>query len=140
MLLRHSSVLFSLSYILQSKYNILLEDLISVPFIIFEASIYLYLSTLHEMIDNLTHNVSLVLDHSPTHPQPSICGIYNQCWLKQIKLQTFNLFTKEWKLVKFYVYLVPPTKEFGTGVAKHIFSKFLSPFRRPQSMALKTVL
>lgn len=42
--------------------------------IIAEASIYLYLSTLHETIDNLTQSIFLflVLHHSPTQPQPKL--------------------------------------------------------------------
>lgn len=63
------------------------------PLVIFDPSIYLHLSTLHKLKDNLMHCIYFfrVLYHSPTSPQfrtkhcvefyKSICGIYNQCWL-----------------------------------------------------------
>lgn len=71
--------------------------------IIFDTSIYLYLSTLHEMIDNPIYSIFPVLFY--TIPQPHSYSKLNtvlsfirasvvftiKCWLKQIKLQTFNL-------------------------------------------------
>lgn len=101
--------------------------------IIFDAFFYFYLPTLHKLKDNLMHSTYffLVLYHSLILPQfqTKHCvefyksrGIYNQCWLKQVELQTSNSFRfiflhnnvyQRAEIGKGHVYLVPRTQEFG---------------------------